>query len=173
MQADKGYAEAKRLLKHHFGDEYQIAMAYIDKALNWSSIKAEDPEALKAFAVFLNGCLNKMDIVDYMEEMDHPANMRAVLSKLPYKLKEKWRVKACDIQDRENRRVKFKHPVQFVDKQARILSQPVFGNLKESPMTKPSHTFMPGATSMKFKQSKSGFATNASPVPQPTLKHGN
>lgn len=52
-----------------------------------------------------------------MEEIDYPANMRPILSKLPYKLKEKWRVKACDVQDKKNRRAKFKDLVQFVDKQ--------------------------------------------------------
>lgn len=170
MQADRGYTEAKRLLKHYYGDEYQIAMAYIDKALHWSPIKAEDPEALKAFSVFLNGCLNTMETVDYMEEMDYPANMSTVLSKLPYKLKEKWRVKACDVQDKENRPAKFVDLVQFIDKQARILSHPAFGNLKDSPMNKPSHTFVP-AIGMKTKQSKSGFATSVTAVSQPPLKH--
>lgn len=116
------------MLRHHFGDKYKIAKAYIDKALNWPSIKAEEAEALKAFTVFLNGCLKAKDSVEYMEEMDHPANMRAILSKLPYKMKERWRVRACDLQEGENRRAKFKDLVLFLDKQARILSQPVFGN---------------------------------------------
>ena len=51
MQPDTGYAEAKRLLKKHFGDDYRIATAYIDKTLSWPSIKVEDPEALKGFSV--------------------------------------------------------------------------------------------------------------------------
>ena len=98
MQPDKGYAEAKRLLKKRFGDDYRIATAYIDKALSWPSIKVEDPEALKGFSVFLSGCLNAMDTMEYMEEIDHTTNMKAILAKLPYRIKEKWRVKACDLQ---------------------------------------------------------------------------
>ena len=174
MQSDRGYSEAKRLLKHHFGDKYRIATAYIDKALNWPSIRVEDAEALKALTVFLNGCLNAMDSVEYMEEMDHPANVRAILSKLPYKMKEKWRFKACDLQEGGNRRARFKDIVLFLDKQARILSHPVFGNLKEQQLatTKPSHTGVPATSVMSNKQSRSGFVTSVSPAPQVALtKH--
>ena len=125
MQPDKGYAEAKRLLKKHFGDDYRIATAYIDKVLSWPSIKVEDPEALNGFSVFLSGCLNAMDTMEYMEEMDHTTNMKAILAKLPYRIKEKWRVKACDLQERDGRRAKFADLVQFVDKQSRIFSSRV------------------------------------------------
>lgn len=132
MKSDIGYVEAKtavRLLKNDFGDKYWISMAYCNKALNWSSIKAEEP--LKAYDVFHNGCLNAMDTVEYMEEMDYPASIRAVLSKLPYKLK--WNVKACDIQKEWTDEPSLKIWLQFVDNQARILSHPVFGNLKYLP----------------------------------------
>lgn len=39
MEAKRGHSEATRLLKKHFGDEMKIANAYLDKALNWSSLK--------------------------------------------------------------------------------------------------------------------------------------
>ena len=133
MQPDKGSAEAKRLLKKHFGDDYRIATAYIDKALSWPSIKVKDPEALKGFSVFLSGCLNAMDT---MEEMDHATNMKAILAKLPHRIKEKWRVKACDLDDRDGRRAHFADLVQFVDIRSRILSHPMFGKLKEKSAVK-------------------------------------
>lgn len=84
--------------------------------------------------MFLNGYLNAMDTVGYQEEMDHPSNMKAILTKLPYKVKERWRVKACDLQDRDGRRAKFSDLVQFVNNQSRILSHPVFGNSKGTPL---------------------------------------
>ncbi|GAA6102812.1 uncharacterized protein LOC117555808 [Tachysurus ichikawai] len=51
MGADRGYAEAKRLLELHFGDEFKITSAYIDKALNWNSIPSENGEALQIYTL--------------------------------------------------------------------------------------------------------------------------
>lgn len=109
-----------------------IATAHIDKALSWPSIKADDAEALQAYSVFLTGCSKMMDSTEYMEEMDNPTTMRADLSKLPYKLKEKWRGLAYDLQEKNGRRATFTDLVDFTDHQARIISHPLFGNLKET-----------------------------------------
>lgn len=110
MEADRGYAEVKRLLKKHFGDEYRIATAYIEKALSWPSIKVKDSESLQAFAVFLTGCFNTMDNVQYIEEMDSQSNIRASL-KAAVMLKEKWRGTAYDQQESNGRRGRFAHLV--------------------------------------------------------------
>lgn len=100
MAADRGYHKAKALLEQHFGNEQSIASAYLDKALLWPVIKAEDVKAHQAYALFLRGCRNAMDEVQWMSELDMAANMRTVLKKLPYKLRDKWRTAACDIQER-------------------------------------------------------------------------
>lgn len=132
MDPERGYPEAKRLLKEHFGNEYTIAVAYIDKALTWSSIKPEDGEALHSYALFLTGCCNAMMDVDYLEELNHAANMQAIIARLPYKLRERWRGVAFDIQERQGQRAKFKDLVSFVSKQAKISLHPLFGDIKDS-----------------------------------------
>lgn len=168
MPPDRGYAEAKRLLKKHFGDDYTIATAYLDKAISWPSIKVEDAESLKCFSLFLNSCFNAMNSVDYLEELDHPANMKAIVSKLPYKLKEKWRFKACELQDQSGRRAKFADLVCFVDKQAQVLSHPVFGSLKDiTPTVRGSSPVQQLPRSSMMKRSKSGLVTSVSPVTRP------
>ncbi len=65
-------------------------MAYINKALNWPDIKSDDGEALHSFGFYLTGCCNAM--TEYMEELDNAANMRSVIAKLLYKLRERWRM---------------------------------------------------------------------------------
>ncbi len=120
MNPAEGYLKAKQLLREHFGNEYQIAVAYMNKALEWPSIRPEDGEALHSFSLFLSGCCNAMSDISYMEEMDNAANLRAIAVKLPYKLREKWRSVACGIQEKQNARVKFKDLVDFINKQARI-----------------------------------------------------
>ncbi|KAL3987991.1 21S rRNA GM methyltransferase [Sarotherodon galilaeus] len=132
MEPTHGYQTAKRLLEEHFGNAYKISVAYIHKALNWPTIKSDDGEALHAFGLYLTGCHNAMMDVEYMEELDNTANMRAIVSKLPYKLRERWRTFACGVLDKEKRRVKFADLAEFVNKQAKEVLHPLFGDIKDS-----------------------------------------
>lgn len=86
----QGYKRAKDLLKEHFGNEHKIATAYMEKAFTWSVIKPEDVKALQAFSLFLRGCCNAMEHLTYMDEMNVASNMRTILLKLPYKLRDKF-----------------------------------------------------------------------------------
>lgn len=126
MHPERGYAAAKELLKKHFGDEHKILP---HKGLNWAIIKVEDAEALQAYSVFLNGCLNTMNSVQYLEELNHPVNMKAIPCKLYFKLQEKLQIKAFKLQDCNGPRAKFADLVEFVSHQSRILSRSLFGNL--------------------------------------------
>lgn len=91
MPPEKGYREARLLLHQQYGDELKIAMAYIEKALKWPHIKA-------------TCCRNTMQDVDYMDEMDNPTNMRAILSKMPYKMREKWRHVAFEMLENKKKK---------------------------------------------------------------------
>lgn len=70
----------------------------MEKALGWSSMKSEDPKALRDFALFLRTCCNAMEELEYPEELDTISNMKNIVLKLPYKLREKWRARACELQ---------------------------------------------------------------------------
>ncbi|XP_060753769.1 uncharacterized protein LOC132864368 [Neoarius graeffei] len=128
MDPERGYPQAKKLLKERFGDKYKISMAYLDKALNWPTIKSDDAKALEAYALFLINCNNAMSDLEYLDEMENAANMRTVISKLPYRLREKFRSVAIDIQ-KKDRRTKFQDVVSFVTKQAEMAAHPVFGEI--------------------------------------------
>lgn len=129
MPADHGYTEAVRLLQDKYGNELKIAAALMKKAFKWPQIKAEDVKTLNAFSLFLVSCRNAMEDIDYMEEMNNPTNMRVIISKLPFKMKERWRVHAFDLQELRKRRARFADLVNFVDRQAKIISDPLFGDL--------------------------------------------
>lgn len=112
---EKGYREARKLLQKHYGDELKIAHVYMDKTLKWPQINPEDGKALNTYAPFLIGCRNTMDDIQFMDEMDNPTNMRFVISKLPNKMCEKWRVTAFEIQERGRGRARFSDLVDFID----------------------------------------------------------
>lgn len=90
MVPERGYAKAKALLKEQFGNEQKIASAYMERALSWPPIKNEDVKALQDYSLFLRGCCNITEEVQYLHELDMPANMLTIIRKLPYKFRGKW-----------------------------------------------------------------------------------
>lgn len=164
MAADLGYVKAKELLKQHFGNEYKVASAYMEKVFAWPPIRAEDVNALQAYSLFLRSCCNVMENIQYMQELDMTSNMRIVMSKLPFKLREQWRSVAHNIMHTSDRRALFKDLVEFIEKHVRILSDPLFGDIRDS---------APGTGGAKVDRLKSqpgsrfkgnSFATTIAPV---------
>ncbi|XP_014834503.1 PREDICTED: uncharacterized protein LOC106912190 [Poecilia mexicana] len=130
MDPDYGYTVARTLLQEHFGNPYKAATAYINKALSWPTIRTEDIRALQSYSLFLRGCCNVMEELEYVQELNMPINMRAILAKLPYKLRECWRNKAYDIMETTGYRAGFGDMVAFIEQHVKILSDPFFGELQ-------------------------------------------
>lgn len=86
--------------------------------------------------------------------------MRKIVLKLPYKLGERWRNKAYEQQEERNHRVRFLDLVCFVEKQARIAADPVFGDLQDQPATR-GKARVP-VNPNYLKSSGSSFATSIS-----------
>ncbi len=161
MKPDRAYKEARELLDRHYGDEMTIATAYIKKAMEWPQIRPEDRKGLNAFALFLVGCCNTINDVDYMDEMNNPTNMKSILSKLPFKLKERWRSYAYDIQERTRKRARFPDLVEYVYRQAKVANDPLFGDILDS--TSSSQNSSKNQPSIRKSESKrSSFAVNVS-----------
>lgn len=138
MPSQQGYQRAKGLLMEHFGNEHKIATAYMERVLNWPSIKSEDVQELEDFALFLRGCCNAMTEIQYMEELNVPSYMRQVVMKWPYKMREKWRNAASEIQERRGFRATFTDLVHFLERQVKVLAHPLFGDISEGHATKGS-----------------------------------
>lgn len=60
----------------------------------------EHRRGLSDYALFLKGCCNTMQDVEFVEEMNNPSNMKKVVLKLPFKLSERWRTVAYDHYER-------------------------------------------------------------------------
>lgn len=58
------------------------------------------------------------------------ANLKVVISKLPYKLRERFRGIACDICETQRLKPNFNNVVHFVEKQVELLSDPIFGEIQ-------------------------------------------
>ena len=158
MDERRGYSEAMQLLEKHFGDEMKIANAYLDKALNWTAIKADDGKALQAYSLYPRECHNAMQDLEYMDELDITSTLKLIVSKLPYKLRERWRSRAYEEFQKKKIRAKFKHLVEFMENQSNILLHPVFGDIKDPT---PAQRIFPNnrSTDVRNIKSRSTFVT--------------
>ena len=112
-----------------------------------------------------------MNSVEYLEELNHPVNMKAIISKLPFKLQERWRIKAFELQERHCLRAKFADLVAFVSYQSRILSHPLFGSLNHTQARRPGSSQASKPIPSNDRRPKgrySGFATSVE-----TAKYSN
>jgi len=164
MPPERGYQRAKTLLQQRFGNEQSIATAYMEKALGWSPLKAEDVKGLQAFVLFLRVCCNAMEDISYMTEMNMPSNMRAIVMKLPYKLRERWRNTAYELQEKHCRQAGFSDIVSFVERQVSIASDPLFGNIQDTSILPPKYNVGHKVSQVRFKGRGSSFATSVEAV---------
>lgn len=111
----------------------------MERALSWPIIKMEDVRAVQEYSLFLHECSNAMEDV-HLRDLDTPTNMLDIIKKLPYKLRDLWRSHVCDLQEKHHKRAKFKDIANFVGKEVKILTDPVFGNIQDTASTKP-HKF--------------------------------
>lgn len=143
MAAGQGYVRAKNLLKEYFGNEMNVSAAYIETAMHqqWN-LKIQKLHT--RFSIFLRECCNVMEDLEHMEEMNVPSNLCLMMMKLPYKLREKWRTVAYELQENCGYRAMFPDLVAFVEHQMRFLLDLV-GDLQGSQpilpfKAKPRHT---------------------------------
>lgn len=62
--------------------------------------------------------------------------MRTIVSKLPYKVRERRRTCAYEIEEAKGKRAKFADLAKFVDRQAKVAMDPLFGDLVDTASAK-------------------------------------
>ena len=157
--SDKGYQEARRLLKRKFGDDYRIVTAYESKALNWPEVKPEDSTSLNRFSIFLMRCKNAMASSKYLSKLEQPDTIQRLVMKLPFNLRRTWRHLVNHIMETKERNVTFSDLAEFVDNEARVTDNPVFGKILDD--AKPKQNTRDCRPPKKSDQKKS-FAAQVS-----------
>lgn len=165
MATERGYIVTKNLLEEHFGNGLMVTAAYKEKITGWPSVKSEDTKGLQAHALYLRECSNAMEELQYLEGLKMPANMKIVIQKLPYKLREQWRVKACEILDRDNQRACFIDIVKFIEQWIRIASDCSINLYNQSLVIYRTPHLVKGESKASLKSNRSkinSFATHVS-----------
>lgn len=126
----EAYSKAIAVLHKKYGNEYVISEAYLNKLQAWPDIKSEDPKAVEDLSLYLTTCLNLMSSSDGMKQLNNHKDIRNVVQKLPFDMRKGWRKQTCKFIE-EGTNIEFRHLEEFVALQARILNQPVFGEIKD------------------------------------------
>ena len=129
MGESEGYAEARRLLKERYGQNYRIAAAHVQRLIDGPPIKNEDGTALQQFSVQLTSCTNTLDKIGYLDKLNNSDNLKKLIDRLPYTMRAKWRETVDRIIEKEARDVTIKDVNEFVSTRARATTHPIFGNI--------------------------------------------
>ena len=169
------YADAKSQLQRKFGNKHKVVEAYLKKLREYPEIKGGDGPVLHRYALILIECRNTLSGLDCERELDNTASIKALVAKLPYRLRDRWRATVDYIEEEKGNVVRYSDFVTFVDKQARIATNPAYGNIaadkevKGQRSPKARHTSMAtnvnpaGDTTQEPKKSKQNDAAMSKP----------
>lgn len=87
MEPDRGYIEARRLLKERYGQGYKIATALVERLIKGPPIKNEDCNALQKLSIALTNCKNILQDVGYLNKVDNPDSLQKIVRRLPLPLR--------------------------------------------------------------------------------------
>ena len=118
---------AKMLLKENFGQPYQITSAFISKLTEGPSLATNNSSELSAFTIDLETCVITLKGIGYVNEINTQHVPRQIINRLPVPIQHKWRAVADNIMHEAKKNISIEDIVYFVRKQARELSNPVFG----------------------------------------------
>ena len=77
-----------------------------------------------------------MEGCGHLTKLEQPDTVRKLVLKLPFNLRLRWRRLVDHIMETETRAVKFSDFADFVDHEARVATNPVFGSIVEDTKTK-------------------------------------
>ncbi len=136
MDSEEGYREARKLLAKWYGQPYKIASAYLERVTNGPAIKAEDGAALQSFSALLTTCKNTLNEIGYLSKIENQDSLKKVVARLPFSLRQKWREVADETTEAKAREVTIADIADFLEKKARILTHPIFGDIISEPKSK-------------------------------------
>lgn len=92
-------------------------------------IKAEDGDTLRRFSTLLSSCRNTLKEIGYLNKVENPDTLKAIVGRLPYGLRQRWRDVADDITENQEREITVKDLNCFVAAKARAANHTVFGDI--------------------------------------------
>ena len=165
LNAKIGYDATWAEFLDRYGDSDVIAHAYVKKAINWPTVKPDNPKSLDDFAIFLRECLYAVENVDAAKILEYSENLKHLVQKLPFYMHDKWRNIVFETKAK-NQVVKFSQLVEFVKREAKKLNDPVYGKdiLSKSSYPRSDSSFKPTPVTKSVRKNFSVSANESSIV---------
>ncbi|XP_055068032.2 uncharacterized protein [Misgurnus anguillicaudatus] len=125
VKTEEAYCAAWDILDDRFGNSFIVGKAYRDKIHSWHKISSKDNEDLREFADFLTSVTAAMPYVQGLQTLNDCVEIQRIVAKLPDWLSSRWNRTATVFQDEHNAFPDFKSFVQFLNKEARIVCNPI------------------------------------------------
>ena len=125
----KGYDQARRELEEEYGDDYRILSSYRKEIERMEPIKGENAVALKDYLTFCVVFGNAVNESEILRKMDQTESIMKLVNKLPYRLRERWRLQAYRIKERTHKLANFHDYVDFVREQVKIATDAIYGDI--------------------------------------------
>ena len=135
---EAGYQKAWELLEQRYGSTHRVVDAYVEKVNQWRKIQSGDVEELDKLTLFLIEVKHVMIDLGMAGELEHPRTLREIIQKLPPPLRDRWRREADKLMEKESGTIRFRDLVSFLEREVRILKNPVFGLSKVSAVSGPT-----------------------------------
>ncbi|XP_050397841.1 uncharacterized protein LOC126815871 [Patella vulgata] len=166
LEACIAYPAVVKELEERYGDPNIIGNAFVKRALDWPTIKSDNPSSLDEFGIFLTECLNAIRGIDAIQVLQYPDNMKKLIRKLPYHLHDRWRNVVQKHRDNGDE-VNFKHLVDFVKLEGKKSTDPLYGkdalldNSRKESIKHSSSSY--SNNSLSQPRSKGTFTTQTKP----------
>ena len=160
MIGEYAFKGAMKQLEERYGSSDIIASAFIQKALDWPSIKSNDAKSLDEFSLFLVECENAAYSIDALKILEYSENIKRLMCKLPFHLHDRWRNIVLRMKT-NGQAIRFSHFVEFVQGEAKKVNDFTYGTRAiTSKPTKDSHDTDKGQGRNRNIRSTNAFATD-------------
>ena len=122
LPSHKKYREARRLLEERYGNEYRITMLWIERVT-----EMQGRPSLREISDTLKTCQIAVEAIGSTALINHPVNLQKIVRKLSVPLQDRWARVARNVQKRQNRPPLFDDLVCFIEEEAELIHDPVFG----------------------------------------------
>jgi len=122
------YATALKTLKIQYGQKSVIARAFMSRLCKGEKLKPNDRQALRSLSIDVISCIATLRRINYMADVNAAETLRAIVSRLPNYLIDRWRTVATDIRDRDQNPT-LQHVSEFLQRRVRADFDPDFGDM--------------------------------------------
>lgn len=134
MGAEKGYEQARTILKERFGSPHTISTLLISDVKNGKPVRTSE-ELLQLSDKLTNAELILKEL-DMYAEINTQSSMLEISQRLQPHLRYKWRDRAMKIKSKTDKYPEFKEFVSFVKEIAIVSCDPVYGQQQQATTAK-------------------------------------